>query len=192
MEVNLTLRIDIALIMKQMIIAVAALTAVAGAALLLLSRSFCRRMRKPCMTFAELYEDNICDKIGGLFDQASPKKKKNGLSVKVSMKGALREQGFTSANKLQNEWSAWEERGAMIDILHCHDLSRDDKQVHREHLTVDEYKTHAAQKAEIRKTNEQINALKKKNPAELTPSEIKLIKNQNDIMRSKKTEYQTV
>ena len=55
-------------IMKQMIIAVAALTAGAGAALLLLSRSFTGRTRKPCMTFAELYEDNICDEIGGLFD----------------------------------------------------------------------------------------------------------------------------
>lgn len=55
-------------IMKQMIIAVAAITAGAGAALLLLSRSFTGRTRKPCMTFAELYEDNIRDSIGGLFD----------------------------------------------------------------------------------------------------------------------------
>lgn len=47
----------------------------------------------------------------------------------------------------------------------------------------DEYKAHAAQKAEIRKTNEHINQLKKKNPADLTPDEIELIKNQNDIMR---------
>lgn len=54
--------------MKQLIIAVAALTAGAGAALLLLSRSSCRRTCKPCMTFAELYEDNICSGIGGLFD----------------------------------------------------------------------------------------------------------------------------
>lgn len=54
--------------MKQIIIAVAALTAGAGAALLLLTRSSCRRTRKPCMTFAELYEDNIRASIGGLFD----------------------------------------------------------------------------------------------------------------------------
>lgn len=26
------------------------------------------------------------------------------------MKGALKEQGFTSANRLQNEWAAWEEQ----------------------------------------------------------------------------------
>ena len=109
-----------------------------------------------------------------------------GLSVKVSMKGALREQGFYSSNKLQNEWSAWEEseRKAMTEILHNHNLSRDIKDVHREHLTLDDYKQYAIQKAEIHKTNEQINLLKKKNPVELTPDEIELIKNQNDIMRS--------
>lgn len=54
--------------MKQMIIAVAVLTAGAGAALLLLSRSVTRRIRKPCMTFEELYEDNICNGSGNLFD----------------------------------------------------------------------------------------------------------------------------
>ena len=114
------------------------------------------------------------------------RKVKSGLSVKVSMKGALKEQGFTSANRLQNEWAAWEEteRKAMIEILHAHDLSRNVKNVRREHLTVDEYKIHAAQKAEIRKTNEHINALKKKNNSDLTLEEAELIKNQNDILRS--------
>lgn len=113
-------------------------------------------------------------------------KVERGLSVKVSMKGALKEQGFTSANRLQNEWAAWEEqeRGIMVDILHAHELSRDVKNIHREHLTVDEYKHHAAQVAEIKKVNAHINELKKKNPADLTESEIGLIKNQNDVMRS--------
>lgn len=113
-------------------------------------------------------------------------KVERGLSVKVSMKGALKEQGFTSANRLQNEWSAWEEqeRSIMTEILHAHELSRDVKGVHREHLTVDEYKQHAAQLAEIRKVNAHINELKKKNTADLTESEIELIKNQNDVMRA--------
>ena len=52
--------------MKQMIIAVAALSA--GAVMIILLRSATRRARKPCMTFAELYNDNICDGIGGLFN----------------------------------------------------------------------------------------------------------------------------
>lgn len=109
-----------------------------------------------------------------------------GLSVKVSMKGALREQGFMSANRFQNEWAAWEEneRKAMTTILQKHDLNRDIKNVRRAHLSVDDYKQYAAQKLEIKKTNEQINLLKKKNPAQMTPDELELLKNQNDIMRS--------
>ena len=113
-------------------------------------------------------------------------KVERGLSVKVSMKGALKKQGFTSANRMQNEWSAWEEqeRSVMTEILHAHELSRDVKGVRREHLTVDEYKKHAANLAEIKKVNAHINELKKKNSADLTEDEIELIKNQNDLMRS--------
>ncbi|MGN1329139.1 MAG: plasmid recombination protein, partial [Eubacterium sp.] len=113
-------------------------------------------------------------------------KVERGLSVKVSMKGALKEQGFTSANRLQNEWSAWEEqeRSVMTEILHAHELSRDVKGVRREHLTVDDYKKHAANLAEIKKVNAHINELKKKNFSDLTEDEIELIKNQNDLMRS--------
>lgn len=72
----------------------------------------------------------------------------------------------------------------MTDILHAHELSRDVKNVRREHLTVDEYKHHAAQVAEIKKVNAHINELKKENPTDLTESEIELIRNQNDVMRS--------
>ena len=113
-------------------------------------------------------------------------KVERGLSVKVSMKGALKEQGFTSANRMQNEWAAWEEqeRSVMTEILHAHELSRDVKGVRREHLTVDDYKKHAANLAEIKKVNAHINELKKKNSADLTEDEIELIKNQNDLMRS--------
>ena len=114
-----------------------------------------------------------------------------GLSTRVSMSGALREQGFTSANKMQNEWAAWEERerGIMTDILRAHDLSRDVKNDTHAHLTVDEYKQKEMKKAEIRKLNAHINELKKKNPTELTEEEITLIKNQNDFMRSEILNY---
>ena len=109
-----------------------------------------------------------------------------GLSVKVSMKGALKEQGFTSANRFQNEWAAWEkqERDVMIEILRSHDLSRDVKNVHREHLTVDEYKQVAAAAEKIREINAHLNELKKKNSAEYTAEDAELIKNQNDFLRS--------
>lgn len=52
----------------KMIITITAMAVGAGAAILFLSHSSVRIMRKPCMTFAELYEDNLCGEIGGLFD----------------------------------------------------------------------------------------------------------------------------
>ncbi len=72
----------------------------------------------------------------------------------------------------------------MTEILCKHDLNRDVKNVHREHLSVDEYKRVAATKEKIREINAHINELKKKNPAELTPDETELIKNQNDFLRA--------
>lgn len=105
-------------------------------------------------------------------------KVERGLSVKVSMKGALKEMGFTSANKMQNEWAMWEEqeRDVMTSILRTHALSRDVKNDTHAYLPMDDYKKAAAHKAEIRKINAHINELKKKNPAELTEDEIALIK----------------
>ena len=112
-----------------------------------------------------------------------------GLSVRVSMKGALREQGFSSANRMENEWVAWQEaeREYMEEILHKYGLHRDDKNVHREHWSVDEYKRKKQAAQEIRSMNDHINALKKKSDDSYTSEEIAAIKNQNDYMRSEIT-----
>ena len=112
-----------------------------------------------------------------------------GLPVRVSMKGALWEQGFSSANRMENEWVAWQEaeREYMEEILHKYGLHRDDKNVHREHWTVDEYKRKKQAAQEIRSMNDHINALKKKSDDSYTSEEISAIKNQNDYMRSEIT-----
>lgn len=112
-----------------------------------------------------------------------------GLSVRVSMKGALREQGFSSANRMENEWTAWSEseRSVMEEILHKYGLHRDDKNVHREHWTVDEYKRKKRAAQEINSMNEHINALKKKSDDTYTPEQVTIIKNQNDYMRGEIT-----
>ena len=87
---------------------------------------------------------------------------------------------------MQNEWAAWEEteRKAMTDILRAHDLNRDIKNVRREHLTVDEYKVYAAQKAAIQKINDHYNALTKKSNSNYTAEEAKMIVKENDALRS--------
>ena len=112
-------------------------------------------------------------------------KGQRGMPLKNSMSGALREQGFSSSNKMQNEWTAWSEseRSFMEWILLKHGLRREDKNVHRQHLSVDDYKKAALKAEQINKLNAHINELKKKPVEELTPEEVTLIKNQNDFMR---------
>ena len=112
-----------------------------------------------------------------------------GLSTRVSMSGALREMGFAPENKFLTEWVAWSdsERAVMEKILREHGLYRDDKNVHREHWSVDEYKRKKQAAQEIRSMNDHINALKKKSDDSYTSEEIAAIKNQNDYMRSEIT-----
>lgn len=117
-------------------------------------------------------------------------KGQRGLSLKNSMSGALREQGFSSSNRMQNEWTAWSEseRSVMEQILHKHGLSRDDKNIHREHLSIDEYKKAAHQAEQIKSINAHINELKKKPDTEFTSEDAVLFNNQNDVMRNTVTE----
>ena len=97
-------------------------------------------------------------------------KGQRGMLLKNSMSGALREQGFSSSNRMENEWTAWSEseRSVMEQILLKHGLRREDKNVHRPHLSVDDYKRAAQEAESIRKINAHINELKKKPAEELT------------------------
>ncbi len=117
-------------------------------------------------------------------------KGQRGMLLKNSMSGALREQGFSSANRMENEWTAWSEseRSVMEQTLLKHGLRREDQNVHRQHLSVEDYKKAAQEAESIRKINAHINELKKKPAEELTTEEAALINNQNDVMREKVTE----
>jgi len=70
------------------------------------------------------------------------KDRKNGLSKGVSMKAALIEQGFKPRSPKENQLVMWEfsERAEMERVLRVHGCERDDKDVHRKHLSVDEFK----------------------------------------------------
>ncbi len=119
-------------------------------------------------------------------------KRQRGLSIKNSMGGALREQGFSSSNKMQNEWIVWSEseRSVMEKILLKHGLRRDNKDIRREHLSVDEYKKLAQQHQQIKEINAHINELKKNPDTEFTAEDAVFLNNQNDFMRGKVTELQ--
>ncbi|MDE7400188.1 MAG: plasmid recombination protein [Oscillospiraceae bacterium] len=70
---------------------------------------------------------------------------KQGLSTAVSLKGALLEQGFYSVNRSANEQTIWaeKEKDHLEAILKKHGFSRDNKNIHRDYMKVDEYKEYA-------------------------------------------------
>ena len=113
-------------------------------------------------------------------------KGQRGMPLKNSMSGALREQGFSSANRMENEWTAWSEseRSVMEQILLKRGLRREDKNVHRPHLSVEDYKKTALEAERISEINAHITALKKKPEKELTSEDAVLLNNQNDFLRA--------
>lgn len=113
-------------------------------------------------------------------------KGQRGMPLKNSMSGALREQGFSSANRMENEWTAWSEseRSVMEQILLKHGLRREDKNVHRPHLSVEDFKKAALEARNINEINAHITALKKKPERELTSEDAALLNNQNDFLRA--------
>lgn len=116
-------------------------------------------------------------------------KGQRGMPLKNSMSGALREQGFSSANRMENEWTAWSEseRSVMEQILLKRGLRREDKNVHRPHLSVEDYKKAALEARNISEINAHITALKKKPERELTSEDAALLNNQNDFLREEVT-----
>ena len=113
-------------------------------------------------------------------------KGQRGMPLKNSMSGALREQGFSSANRMENEWTAWSEseRSEMEQILLKHGLRREDKNVRRPHLSVEEFKKAALEARNINEINAHITALKKKPEKEFTFKDAALLNNQNDFLRA--------
>ena len=113
-------------------------------------------------------------------------KGQRGMTLKNSMGGALREQGFSSANRMENEWTAWSEneRSVMEQILLKRGLRREDKNVHRPHLSVEDFKKAAHEAERISEINAHITALKKKPERELTSEDAVLLNNQNDFLRA--------
>ena len=106
-----------------------------------------------------------------------------GLPVRVSLKGASKEQGFTAQSSRNSEWQVWanSEKKNLETILKAHGFQKQNKNVKHSHMKVDEYKEYAQK---IQEMNAHINELKKKPSSELTPGDLTEIKNQNDFLRS--------
>ena len=95
-------------------------------------------------------------------DEASPhlhidfipfytKGRQKGLHKGVSMKAALIEEGFDPRGPKENQLVMWEaaERAEMERVLRTHGFERDDRELRRKHLDVDEYKVYQESKKMI-------------------------------------------
>lgn len=109
-------------------------------------------------------------------------KKERGLPVRVSLKGALAEQGISSKSKRISEWAAWAEieKKQLTEILRKHGFLHEVKGAHYSHMTVEEYKN---AREKIDEINKHVNAYKNKPVEKITSDEAALIKNQNDYLR---------
>lgn len=112
-----------------------------------------------------------------------------GLKTRVSLHGALAEQGFFGGSSKVTEWAEWadSERKFMTEILARHDLKRDYKNNHLPHVSVEEYKKIARTKGEIQDLNAHINTLLSFNSDDLPEEDVALIRGQNQYMRSEIT-----
>ena len=95
-------------------------------------------------------------------DEASPhlhidfvpfytKGRQNGLRKGVSMKAALIEEGFDPRGPKENQLVMWEaaERAEMERVLRTYGFERDDRELSRKHLDIDEYKVYQESKKMI-------------------------------------------
>lgn len=105
-------------------------------------RDFQRRNANLFVFNAVLHMDEASPHLHIDFIPFYTKGRKNGLSKGVSMKAALIEQGFRPRSPKENQLVMWEfsERAEMERVLRVHGCERDDKDVHRKHLSVDEFK----------------------------------------------------
>lgn len=112
-----------------------------------------------------------------------------GLKTRVSMRGALAEQGFFGGSSKVTEWAEWadSERKFMTEILQQHGFKRDYKNNHLPHVSVEEYKKAARARSEIQDLNAHINTLLGFNSDDLPEEDVALIRNQNQVMRSEIT-----
>ena len=67
---------------------------------------------------------------------------KRGLDTRVSLKQALLSQGFKGTSKGDTEWNRWvqSEKEVLAEIMLQHDIERDQRGTHREHLSVLDFK----------------------------------------------------
>ena len=73
---------------------------------------------------------------------------KRGLETRVSMKQALKSQGFSGGSKSNTEWNQWvdSEKEALADVMSRYGVTWDQRGTHKKHLSVEDYKLQEREK----------------------------------------------
>lgn len=82
---------------------------------------------------------------------------KRGLSTKVSLKGALKAQGFVGTGRFDTEWKRWveSEKQCLAEIMERHQMEWLQKGTHEKHLSVYDYEK-KMRKAEVQELEQEI------------------------------------
>ncbi|OKZ74307.1 MAG: hypothetical protein BHV87_08890 [Clostridiales bacterium 36_14] len=88
---------------------------------------------------------------------------RRGLSIKVSLKGALKAQGFVGTGRFDTEWKRWveSEKQCLAEIMERHQMEWLQKGTHEKHLSVYDYEK-KMRKAEIAELEQEISGQKDK------------------------------
>lgn len=88
---------------------------------------------------------------------------RRGLSTKVSLKGALKAQGFVGTGRFDTEWKRWveSEKQCLAEIMERHQMEWLQKGTHEKHLSVYDYEK-KMRKAEIAELEQEISGQKDK------------------------------
>lgn len=104
---------------------------------------------------------------------------KRGLSTKVSLKGALKAQGFVGTGRFDTEWKRWveSEKHCLAEIMGRYQMEWLQKGTHEKHLSVYDYEK-KMRKAEVQELEQEISGQKD------------IIADQSLILESNKTALQ--
>lgn len=88
---------------------------------------------------------------------------KRGLETKVSLKGALKAQGFVGAGRFDTEWKRWveSEKQCLAEIMERYQMEWLQKGTHEKHLSVYDYEK-KMRKAEVAELEQEISGQKDK------------------------------
>lgn len=105
---------------------------------------------------------------------------KRGLSTKVSLKGALKAQGFVGMGRFDTEWKRWveHEKECLAEIMERYKMEWLQKGTHEKHLSVYDYEK-KMRKAEVAELEQEISGQKDK------------IANQNLVLETNETALQS-